>query len=365
MRPELETYHLIDRYLRGELQGEELLSFESEMKSNSEIREEVDFQQLVNQVVKGTSSDRLRERMSIDIKKLDQKKANLKYGLIGATLVLLIGTASLFYLKKNKVETKISNLSTVNQLVVKDNASIDLVEKIKPKVNASTTELKANVNTSEKRVLVQKNTNQQQVLAIQEVVADAVVKKQMLEKVAVIEKVAIPVKPAIIDPCAGVTITAFPIIQPTCAGDARGKVLYTEAEITGGSSPYSIKLGKSGSKEAFYNLEAGKHDFKIVDAKGCSQELSIIVPEKNCKENKFTFNPDNGEMRKVPAEKSSDFTLFIHNRRGEPIFKKQLSAGFEWDGTDSNGALLESGMYLYVIEYSDGNKENGQITIIR
>jgi hypothetical protein len=42
LRPELETYQWIDRYLNGELKGSELQDFEAQMQSDPAFAEEVD-----------------------------------------------------------------------------------------------------------------------------------------------------------------------------------------------------------------------------------------------------------------------------------------------------------------------------------
>ncbi|HSY60648.1 MAG TPA: hypothetical protein VK796_02180, partial [Cytophaga sp.] len=66
MRPELETYHLIDSYLNGKLEGEALRTFENQLQSDPAFAEEVSFQKLTNEVVVGASYDNLRSQMTND-----------------------------------------------------------------------------------------------------------------------------------------------------------------------------------------------------------------------------------------------------------------------------------------------------------
>ena len=37
----------------------------------------------------------------------------------------------------------------------------------------------------------------------------------------------------------------------------------------------------------------------------------------------------------------------------------------EWNGIGGQGEYMDAGLYIYIIEYSNGTKENGQVTIIR
>ena len=60
MRPELETYQLIDHFLNGTLEGDALHAFEQRMREDASFAEEVALQKITNAVVIGASYQTLK-----------------------------------------------------------------------------------------------------------------------------------------------------------------------------------------------------------------------------------------------------------------------------------------------------------------
>ena len=112
MRPELETYQLIDNYLNGSLTGDAFVAFEKRMQSDAGFAEEVDLVKLSNQVVIGASIESLRQQMRADITAIDQKSMfskvkNWSAGILLGTAVL---TTGLFYVQSSKEELSKKNI---------------------------------------------------------------------------------------------------------------------------------------------------------------------------------------------------------------------------------------------------------------
>ena len=65
---------------------------------------------------------------------------------------------------------------------------------------------------------------------------------------------------------------------------------------------------------------------------------------------------------------TSDFTLRIYNVAGDLVFETQASGSgnsFVWDLKNNSGRNVASGIYIYAITNSAGEKVTGKIGIIR
>src|SRR5690606_19613483 len=119
-------------------------------------------------------------------------------------------------------------------------------------------------------------------------------------------------------------------------------------------------------KTEFYGLGKGVYLFYIRDFKGCTSKIEVSVGEKNCKPNKFIINTTIGESW-IVSEWNLNYTLKIYNKSGREILKKSSKEMpyYEWQGDYNYGNILDSGLYIYIIEYTNGQIDNGQISIVR
>lgn len=71
---------------------------------------------------------------------------------------------------------------------------------------------------------------------------------------------------------------ALEAIDPNCDEENSGEIRISE--ISGGTSPYDIKLGTTtNQEEVIQNLSAGVYTVTVTDAMGCSKELEIELEE--------------------------------------------------------------------------------------
>jgi hypothetical protein len=126
-----------------------------------------------------------------------------------------------------------------------------------------------------------------------------------------------------------------------------------ESTISYGRKPFSYTLRNTLSKEAtnFSNAQLkvakeGVYDFVITDSASCVQEVKSYIQ---------TTRPDNCAPIFYPGligPESSYFieqkgTARIYNQAGHKL--KEISVPAYWDGKDSNGQLLDSGLYLIIV----------------
>ncbi|WP_425386839.1 gliding motility-associated C-terminal domain-containing protein [Cytophaga aurantiaca] len=169
------------------------------------------------------------------------------------------------------------------------------------------------------------------------------------------------------NPCLTTQISADISSKPTCTNESTGSILIPQ--VRGGATPYTLSLDHTAAKalkESYSYLSAGTHTILITDKNGCSKEFHVSITEKNCKKTSYVFAPEKGETWKISGNDNADYTITILNMAGTQVYKSQIMSGeFEWQGIGQHGEYLSAGLYIYLIEYTNGQKENGQVTIVR
>ncbi len=141
------------------------------------------------------------------------------------------------------------------------------------------------------------------------------------------------------------------------------KVLLDENSFTGGTKPfgYSVKNGTDSTQFSSPELwisKEGVYDLMVQDALDCK----VIFPKKLIVHRSEQCDPvfyPNGDGIADTYFIDKNGTAKIFNRNGELV--KQLSLPATWDGTNSKGQELPSG--LYVIEINNSSTE--RVTLLR
>ena len=368
MRPELETYQRIDSYLNGKLEGDALRVFENQLLTDPAFAEEVSFQQLTNEVVIGASYDDLRSQMTQDIDRIDTADKTRRWSLYTvAAFILITGTVSIYsYLPTKSIIKK----HTVQ------NSGQSVTSAVSTKTSdATTTE---NLKTLSQKEPQSNTLNKKEIIGVAKSDTQTIssptyqVKQQhvTVDKATTEDKLIQPLeKNTSVNPCLNTQIVAVITTTPTCANENTGSILIPSTQLHGGTNPYTISLDHSLNKplqESYLYVSSGSHTVLITDKNGCSKEFHVSIEEKNCRKNSYVFAPEKGETWKISGTDTDDFTITIINISGTQVYKSSIMQGeFEWQGIGQHGEYLIAGLYIYVIEYTSGQKENGQITIVR
>lgn len=367
MRPDLDAYYLIDQYLENKLQGEELHAFEKRIGLDDSFAMQVKEQQLVNTFILEAELKIVRLQIEKDLNQLNTPSFfRMHWKWIGVSTLGLL--AILFYTFNIGDENKKTTGTIEQKLVMPTN--------LEHSDNTISTNVKISKNTSGEIKLsntipqpAEKNTD-----SVQQIALDEVPVQQNSNLLHSTETFSPDVKEDIetkkID-CSTVKISFTLEPQPTCKDEEEGSI--SIENLTGGIAPYTILVDNKKYKERKINaLGAGTYEIKITDKNGCKNDLKTIIKEKNCavavpKQTKFNINPTIGEVCSIPINPNKTGNLTIYNRSGKIIFRvtNNSNESIEWDGTDGYGSLVEQGLYVYIIEYSDGAKDSGEVNIVR
>lgn len=375
MRPDLETYEQIDAFLNGELKGNALTSFQERMQNDAAFTEEVELQKMANELIVGASFQDLREQMSADLSKIDASTQSGTWKYISIALGFIAFSSAVLYFSPLKEHTSEAEVFPQHR----EKTSVQKVEgtraaeKIKlDSIRSGTTDSK--VQTQEKQLQQTDAALIHQSDVINHV-RDTIITpvkqipaKQLKDTAAS----ALPVKKEttkpVANPCAGITLEAHISTSASCADRNTGSIHVAQADIKGGTAPYTLRLDKSRAavNNAFTNLAANTYTVSITDQAGCSKSYTVEVAEKFCNPKSAVFAPDKGEVWKYEGLNTLSYTLTLLNAAGQQVFRTaQMDGDFEWQGYSQKGDYLDAGLYIYVAEYTDGTKENGQVTIAR
>ena len=374
MRPELETYEQIDSFLNGELKGEALNSFQERMQKDLDFAEEVQLQKFANEVVAGASFQDLRDQMSADISKIDATNTSSRWKYISVGLGFIALSSTILYFSPLTEKTKAEHTSST-----KDQTSVQKVEGVRAaeKINMNNIHLDKNepnkknatkqFDPTDSTLIHQSDVAQRIKDSISAPASKQIESKQSKDSSTSSLKKEI-INP-VTNPCLNVSIAASITTTASCIDKNTGSITIQQSDIKGGKAPYTIRLDKSRiltNSNTFINLTANTYSISITDQLGCTKTYSAEVAEKECNPTSSIFAPDKGEVWKFTGTAGLSYTLTIVNIAGQQVFRTaQLEGTFEWQGYSQKGEYLDAGLYIYVAEYSDGSKENGQVTIAR
>ncbi len=264
----LESFETIEKYLAGDLNSQELNSFEKELKSNPNLQKEVELHKLTNNVVvEGRLLDVRSKLVSIHGKGTVAKSfGNLKMIAVSALSVLAISTGGYFFYQDSlkAQEVVVPSQDGTTQSSNQDDVIVSEVATQKKEAK-STIEL--------------------------EKIENDIVEEASSEVVEAENKKVIPTKaepkPIVVDVCQTVQIGTELDVIHTCVGAERGGVLVNTTQTYGGKAPYSYSIDGQVFDTAgiFTRLGKGTYSFYIKDANGCIVKKNnwVRIKSTSCK----------------------------------------------------------------------------------
>lgn len=376
MRPDLEQYYLIDQYLDNKLKGAELTAFEEQLQNNASFAEEVAEQRMLNNLILEAELKDVRNQIAQDLANIQNPSFfRMNWQWIGVGLLSLLGTLYFIIPSADNTNKAIIQESSVTTIENETKSTTEVSETTKhikhiagAEKNIETQKSVPTTNVSTSQITVATNDNIQPVKNTEVLPPITNTPTNIIQTPAIETKAAETAKT--ID--CSLTKIAFSVhTETTCENSETGSIHIDK--VSGGVAPYLYTVNNKKTKEkSISDLAAGTYTVKISDRNGCSTEHIATILEKNCTPAiqqglKFNINPTIGETCSIPFDADKKGNVTIYNRSGKIIYRatNPSTDSVEWTGTDGYGTLAEAGLYVYLIEYTDGTKVTGEVNIIR
>jgi hypothetical protein len=369
-----ETLELIDRYFADMLTDSEKERFHLRLAQDAEFKTLVENQKLANDLILGDRLYALKSMMDEDFAsgkvRRNQKSLNKgKLFLFGG--LALIASVVIVYLMLGDEAVKQNNTATDSVNI--ESLQIPDVKSAGTNSEAITTSVisKKIAGNSKKLIDVAKQAEPELIEA--PAFADAfisvdneptIIAKDNQDKTALLPQV-VEVR------CAVKTIQAKVKSEPACMDKEDGRLIvgktlpYVNPLIYGISSTAGDTLWQSSN--IFSNLPSGNYAIYVKDANRCLMLVKdmVEIENKECRkaQQTYSFNPAYGETISIKAD--GDGIITIRNRAGVVVFSGNVSSGedFTWDGQTLSGGISTPGLYIYSLEYKNGNSVRGEILI--
>jgi Leucine-rich repeat (LRR) protein len=151
-----------------------------------------------------------------------------------------------------------------------------------------------------------------------------------------------------VSPCIELKVSSVDILNKDCS---KGYTVdLSQSQISGGAAPFVYELNNGITRKRINNLyiesiEAGKYFLTIKDSKNCLATDNFVLDKIDNCDPVITPNGD-GIADTYFIEKSGKVSVYDLKRN----LVNTLQAPIVWDGRDKNGALLDAGFYMLIIE---------------
>jgi hypothetical protein len=366
-----EQYETIDNYLNDLMSEKERIDFEKKITQDETLAAKVDEVRDTNEAIYYASLAGLKLTIGNDIKKIKYKPGfnwwNAAY--ISITSVLVIAGITTTLVKENEIadtqktesgyvikdtlrekNTPIigqpqKNVEKLPQTSILSNKTYDpIISDHKVSLESKGSDVPVQKNKEES-----KNTNQEnKTLSIGN---DNSIKKT--------EPISITETKTACDKSFKITSEA------SCKHQKTGSIVI----LTDHSKEYIFQINNhsTSSTGVFQNLPPGEYEVLVTYAKECAYTKSVTIGEKWCPMNSaYSFNPDDNEKWAITYEHGTSGRFTIFDTHGKEIYSSTFGSGNEqWNGTDLHGSVVQMGVYIAMISYSNGREERVELTIVR
>lgn len=356
---------LIEAYLKGELSGNELADFESNMATDKNLAMEVKKARSIQNLVIQNRLLNVKALAEQEQAKFKDKTNHTQKWLLGSVISAVIITGALFLYSQDKVDNEAPTKQPTPQKVTTEKTTTE-AEPLPPKpilTHPSTEQVSPSEVTPATKQLAMK-PEEKELVIIDTAAEDELKEARPSDSI----KVVLTPKPqektveTMIDKCATTHLEADIVTSPSCKKEQTGEI--SISKISGGQAPYlkTIHNGSGDLVTQYHDLQAGNYIVVLIDANKCKKEFSVEVQQKNCPIN-MAINPTYGERWIIPTESASG-KISIHSRTGMIVFSTSFERdeALNWNGRSENGEI-NVGYYTFEIQYTDGTYQKGSITV--
>jgi hypothetical protein len=238
------TYELIDRYLNGELSEGERSDFEARLKTDKELAEHFEIQNISYQIVVGQNLLDLKARMQKDLSGSKYTGNNNKWKYFGGAVLFLVAILLYFFFKSDEQvrnEPESSSPVLIDTITsAPENNEIDTAWNNIPEVMPEEIQDKSTVLDNQK------------------------------------------------DICKDTLISFSCQARAACVDQSNGAIEVDLNTIKLGKAPFEFSINPNGefvSEPFIGDLKQGKYSLYVRDTKGCVRRLNVKVevPSIDCK----------------------------------------------------------------------------------
>lgn len=359
MKDELKRYDQIERYLDGEMPEGEQQAFEQQMALDETLREEVALSLEAREAIVDHNLIAFKEKLNA----YDPGKTFSWKKWLGIGFLILLSALSVYHLSSKEAtvtEKEVASEKTSTQITAstKEEKHVDQSKQSSlPTIPEDDNMLSNNVEPNSTARVDSINDS-----------GNKIDKNEEKKGSSTDQKKETPDSTPQVFSCKGFKLTYQLKKENTCPGEAKGSIMLTEIE--GGLAPYSFSLDADNytSNNAFSSLEAGAYTVVIKDKNECVDIADVVIEKAFCGPDYVkAFNPDMGEMWKIPYDSDKSGIFNVMNRKNKLVYSHQFSGQNpeKWNGKNSMGEILSMGYYIFELKYADGKTFAGGVSIVR
>lgn len=362
MKNELETYQLIQDYLRGNLSDEEINSFEERLSKDSEFKEMYEEEKSFHEMTRAAIKEDIAAEVNVAFQKskVNFQRRNWFFGLLAMTG---LGLAGYFLIPHEEPVNTVVNPKSVAPIIISEETETS--PSPAPKKEMKT------ISPEEKQVIRQvsevvqedqeeQNTDTVAVHSQERTVIDTADSNNTNKSQAEVEVVQ-QQEEKVIDPCQSVNVEVEIDKTDACLFGEKGQleiVLPDEVET------FKYWLNGDSMEEPFAeNLSTGTYQVLVKNLDNCTiLNDKVQINSKRCEDLPKAFNAD----QEVWTYPTNDVLveLTILSKYGKRLIT--ISAeNPEWDGHGSNGEQLSTDDYIFIVSKEGKVIDKGNVTLVR
>ena len=358
MSEDYSLYEKIDSYLKGTLSAMEKAAFTQEMEQDESLRQKVELHEIANNVILTKQLLLLQGKIKQDLTAKKQL-GRYKWILLSVALSAIIISGSIFLFKnktaqKQLVESRVLSKDSIPVLSKDDNTiyTAPITSSKERSANSNSPLITAKTNDSIILIAPEKKVAPEPTFAVSKVVSTVQNNSDSQTKID----------------CSVFSFEDAVSTVATCSGEQNGKIQINTSKIKGGNAPYLFSISRKPtykSDATFLYLNAGNYLLSVKDKNECVVQKEIEIEEKGCARlNAYAFSP-NFEKWEIPFKQNKQGEIKIFNKSGILIYTSIFGNGHDntWDGKSLEGNLMDSGYFVYILKYNDGEEERGSVTI--
>ncbi|MFN3402978.1 MAG: SprB repeat-containing protein [Cytophagaceae bacterium] len=367
MSVDIQEMELIDRFLRNELSGQELSSFESRLLSDNYFREQVDTQRFINESFVEYQLEDLYKKLESRNPYKNKFRGLKNLGIIISGM-LLVGLIIFVYKNYTTSFNETSDQSLTIDADISEPVDIPIINDVTGHGSISYNSKKTPeiIPADHGKIIEVAQPEKKEKTFDGDSESEPIIPQ--IENPLMVNKEEVKENKSLLKDC-NEGIKADFMVTETCYDKPGGKILFSK--VNGGTPPYlySIDGGRSFHNSGeFHNLSSNNYILIIKDNNGCQSIVNsqVRLEGKDCNTTlRYSFNPDM-ETWKFPM-KEENGSIQIVNASGIVVYSARITNSFpsEWNGRSMNGSDLNSDIYMFLISYDNGKVDQGYISIVR